>query len=137
MNTTTLREDLRVLGAELDSAIQRLEQHAGGLVKHGLLSGFAVVCAIAQTESPYASNDEASVAVLTIYRVTHAALQQAQRLTAEAVHVPPQLSPLLTELLAAADRFPINTNMSPAAFRRWSHELQGYRSSLGPLTDAL
>lgn len=137
MDTTPLREDLRVLDAELRSAVQRLEEHAGGLIKHGLMMGFALVCVLSQSESPYASNDEASTAVMTIYRVTHDASERARTLTAQGVALPPQLQPLLAELLAAADRFPVSTQMSPNAFRRWSAEFQGFASTLGPLANAL
>jgi len=137
MSTTALREDLRVLDAELGSAAQRLEEHAGGLAKHGLLTGFAVVCAIAQTDSPYASNDDASVVVLTVYRLTHDALQQSQVLAKEGHPIPPQLPAQLGELLAAADSFPVSTSMSPRAFRRWSNEFQRLRSIVAPLADEL
>ena len=137
MDTLPLREDLRVLDAELHSAVQRLEEHAGGMVKHGLMMGFAVVCALGQSESPYASNEEASVVVLTIYRATHDASRRAQTLIAQGVALPPELQPLLAGLLAAADRFPVSTQMSPRAFRRWSSEFAGFRSKLGPLTETL
>ncbi len=137
MSTTALREDLRVRDAELGSAAQRLEEHAGGLVKHGLLTGFAVVGALVQTDSPYASNDDASVVVLTVYRLTHDALQQIQKLAAEGHTVGPQLRAQLTELLGAADRFPVSTNMSPLAYRRWSGEFQEFRSILRPLAEQL
>lgn len=137
MDTTPLREDLRVLDAELRSAVQRLEEHAGGPIKHGLMVGFAALCLLSQSESPYASNDEASGVVMTIYRVSHDASDRARTLAAQGVALPPQLQPLLAKLLAAAGRFPVSTQMSPHAFRRWSAEFQGFASTLGPLAAAL
>lgn len=60
MSTTELREDLQVL-----------EEHVGGLAKHGLVTGFATVCAVARTDSRYASNEEASAVVFAVCRLTH------------------------------------------------------------------